>query len=134
MTVILLQRLRFNECKNKGQPLDVCVNAVAPNLFSPELPKCGRTRLEMWFHTHKCLSIIPRSRIHFFTLEEAVTADIIIDFLELPRPRGRTVLDKKYLQCNENSQNTVDYKNDLRLQMRPNTRQILEEFIQPYNQ
>ena len=133
----------FNKCKNQGQPLDVCVNAIAPNLFSPELPKCGRTRLEMglyYFHTRKWLSVIPRSRIHFFTLEEVasqdptVTADIIIDFLELPRPSGRAVLDKDDLRCNENSQSKVDYKHDPRLQMRPDTRQILEDFFQPYNQ
>ena len=133
----------FNECKNQGQPLDMCVDAVAPNLVSPELPKCGRTRLEMglyYFHTRKWLSVIPRSRIHFFTLEEVasqdptVTADVIIDFLELPRPSGRAVLDKDDLQCNENSQSKVDYKHDPRLQMRPDTRQILEEFFQPYNQ
>ena len=133
----------FNECKNQGQPLDMCVDAVAPNLVSPELPKCGRTRLEMglyYFHTRKWLSVIPRSRIHFFTLEEVasqdptVTADVIIDFLELPRPSGRAVLDKDDLRCNENSQSKVDYKHDPRLQMRPDTRQILEDFFQPYNQ
>ena len=132
----------FNECKNRGMPLDLCVDEVAPNIYSSELPLCGRTRLEMglyYFHARRWLSVLPRSRIHFFTLEEiatqdlSVTAEVIIDFLELPKPTSRVVLDED-AQCNENPQSVVDYKNDPRLQIRTDTREILEEFFRPYNQ
>ena len=131
----------FNDCKRQGKPLDLCVDVVAPNMYTPELPNCGRSRLEMglyYFHVRKWLSVVPRSKIHFFTLEEVahqdvrVTADVIVDFLELPRATGDLDSDDD-MQCNENSQNVVDYKNDPRLKMRNDTRQILVEFFQPYN-
>ena len=131
----------FNECKNEGKPLDLCVDVVAPNLYGPELPNCGRTRLEMglyYFHARKWLSVVPRSRIHFFTLEEVgtgdrATVDVITDFLELPRATADLALDTD-LRCNENSQHVIDYKSDPRLKMRQDTKQILVQFFQPYNQ
>ena len=131
----------FNECKNEGKPLDLCVDVVAPNLYGPELPNCGRTRLEMglyYFHARKWLSVVPRSRIHFFTLEEVgtgdrATVDVITDFLELPRATADLALDTD-LRCNENSQHVIDYKSDPRLKMREDTKQILVQFFQPYNQ
>jgi hypothetical protein len=132
----------FNECKNEGKPLDLCVDVVAPNLYGPELPNCGRTRLEMglyYFHARRWLSVVPRSRIHFFTLEEVgtgdlrATVDVITDFLELPRATADLDLDTD-LQCNENSQHVIDYKSDPRLKMREDTKQILVKFFQPYNQ
>ena len=131
----------FNECKNEGKPLDLCVDVVAPNLYGPELPNCGRTRLEMglyYFHARKWLSVVPRSRIHFFTLEEVgagdrATVDVITDFLELPRATADLALDTD-LRCNENSQHVIDYQSDPRLKMREDTKQILVQFFLPYNQ
>ena len=134
----------FNNCKHQGNPLDVCVDLVAFNLFTPELPKCGKTRLEMslyYFHTRKWLSVVPRERIHFFTMEELATQDIthtakaILDHLELPLfsaiNMGFAAEDLQ--NCNENTQHKIDYKHDPRLKMREDTKQILEEFFQPYN-
>ena len=135
----------FNECKNQGNPLDLCVDEVAPNLYGPQLPNCGRTRLEMglyYFHARKWLSVVPRSRILFFTLEEVAagdlraTVDTITDFLELPPTSIPAELDLNTADdfgCNENSQHVIDYKNDPRLKMRDDTRQILVKFFQPYN-
>ena len=130
----------FKQCKHEGKPLDVCVDMVAPNIFSRELPMCGRSRLEMglyYFHARKWLSVIPRERIRFFTLEELATQDIkdtakvILDFLEIPLPTSDVNFNA--INCNENAQHTIDYKNDPRLKMRKDTRHILEEFLKPYN-
>ena len=132
---------RFNDCKNRGKPLDECVDIVAPNLYSSELPNCGRTRLEMglyYFHTRKWLSVVPLERIHFFTLEELGTQDlthsahVILDHLEISSKKMK--FHESDLQCNENPQKMIDYKHDPRLMMREDTRQFLVEFFQPYNQ
>ena len=130
----------FNECKRQGKPLDFCVNLLVPPLNSADLPKCGRIRLEIglyYFHARKWLSVVPHERIHFFTMEELATQDlqhtakVILDFLELPSTNIK--LPPK-VQCNENTQHKIDYKHDSRLKMREDTKQILEEFFQPYNQ
>ena len=129
----------FNECKQLGRPLAICVDRVAPNIYSPELTTCGKTRLEMslyYFHAHKWLSVIPRERMHFFTMEELATQDlhhsagVMLDFLELPSTVHN--LPEKQ-QCNENTQYMIDYRHDPRLKMREDTQRILEEFFQPYN-
>ena len=126
----------FNNCKDQGIHLDKCVNMVGADLYTPVLPKCGRTRLEMalyYFHTRKWLSVVPRERIHFFTMEELATQDIthtakvILDHLELNSEMN------DFQNCDKNAQHSIDYKHDPRLKMREDTKQILEEFFQPYN-
>ena len=129
----------FNDCKRQRKPLDVCVDQVAPNMFDPALPSCGRIKLDQglyYFHVRKWLSVVPRERIHFFTLEELSTQDqlhtaqVILDFLELPSLTHSSL----NIKCGENTQYAINYKHDPRLMMREDTRQIIEEFFQPYNQ
>ena len=131
----------FNNCKDQGMHLDKCVNMVGADVYTPVLPKCGRTRLEMslyYFHTRKWLSVVPRERIHFFTMEELATQDIthtakvILDHLELNSTKREMNAFQK-INCNKNTQHSIDYKHDPRLKMREDTKQILEEFFQPYN-
>lgn len=133
---------KFNKCRQEMQPLDKCVDVVADNLYTPELPSCGRTRLEMglyYVHTRKWLSVVPREKFLFLTLEELIkndmkmTATTILDFLELDSTilNHRSTVD---IKCVENTQKTVDYKHDPRLMMREDTRQILVRFFRPYNQ
>ena len=118
----------------------MCADLVTADLFSPEFPSYGRIRLEMglyYLHARKWLSVVPRERIHFFTLEELVAQDlrdtvgVIVDFLQLPHPHS---LPTDELQCRENTQEKIDYRHDPRLMMREDTKQILEDFYQPYNQ
>ena len=132
----------FNDCRSRGEPLDKCVDVVAENIYSPELPKCGRTRLEMglyYVHARRWLSVLPRERIHFFTLEELATQDlrqtgkVILDFLEIPSTNN-IIREFEHIDCNENQQTVVDYKHDPRLKMREDTKQILVEFFRPFNQ
>ena len=133
----------FNQCKSAGEPLDKCMDAVANNIYGPDLPMCGRTRLEMglyYVHARKWLSVVPREQIHFFTLEELATQDlkntakVIVDFLEIDS--GDLNMHELFdiNQCGKHQQKTIDYKHNPRLVMRNDTRQILIEFFKPYNQ
>ena len=131
----------FNNCTAQGEPLDKCMDAVAYNIYTSEFHMCGRSRLEMglyFIHARKWLSVVPRERIHFFTLEELATVDlkhtakVILDFLEIPMTHDSYNFHD--MNCNENQQKIFDYKHDPRLQMREDTKQILERFFQPYNQ
>ena len=139
--VRVLKKIKtFKQCKREGKPLDLCMDMVAPNIFSRELPMCGRTKMDKglyYVHVRKWLSVVPRERIRFFTLEELATQDlkdtakVILDFLEIPLPMSDVNFNA--INCNENAQHTIDYKNDPRLKMRKDTRHILEEFFKPYN-
>ena len=120
---------------------DRCVHMLATNMYSPELP-CGMTRIGMglyYFHTRKWLSVVPRERIKFFTMEELTTQDLrhatrqIYNHLELSIT-DQEIENFKQISCGTNKQQSIDYKHDPRLKMREDTRQILEEFFQPYNQ
>ena len=132
----------FNDCRSLGEPLDKFVDVVAEDIFSPELPTYGRSRLEMglyYVHAGSWLSVLPRDRIHFFTLEELVTQDlrqtgkVILDFLEISST-DKIIREFEHIDCNENQRTVVDYKRDPRLKMRDDTRQILEKLFQPFNQ
>ena len=110
--------------------------------MATDLTMCGRTRLEMglyYVHARKWLSVVPRERILFFTLEELATQDlkhsakVIVDFLEIDSGdlKMHNLLD---IHCSKNQQKGIDYKHNPRLMMRNDTRQILIEFFKPYNQ
>ena len=132
----------FDECM-QDKPLDKCVDMTADGgPVDYGFPDCGRTRLEMglyYVHTRKWLSNVPREQMYFFTIEEIAsndqrrTARKILEFLELDLTRLDDI-DTLNIQCNKNMQHTVDYKNDPKLMMRNDTRQILEKFFEPYNQ
>ena len=131
----------FNQCKQQGKPLDKCVDVIADNMYTPEMPSCGRTRLEMvlyYVHTRKWLSVIPREQIYFLTLEELIGNDLkktardVLSFLDLD-PAPLKQFNALNIQCAKNQQQTLDYKNDHKLMMRNDTRQILEKFLEPYN-
>ena len=132
----------FNHCIEEGRPLDKCVDTIAYNLYTSELPDCGRTRLEMGFyyvHVRKWLSVLPQDKILFFTLEDLIQRDMkefaleVLDFLELDTSvlESYSTID---VQCSENNQHVVDYKHDPRLVMRNDTKQLLVDFYRPYNE
>ena len=60
------------------------------------------------------------------------TAKVILDHLELNSTKREMNAFQK-INCNKNTQHSIDYKHDPRLKMREDTKQILEEFLQPYN-
>ena len=134
----------YSACiKKRLHLLDKCVHKITYNLFSPDLPKCGRSRVAMgiyYAHIHKWLSIVPKHRFLFLTLEELTsnfdhTVGNILEFLNLKRGTAPkyNVLKQVLNSCGKNSQSSVDYKNDHRLQMRSDTKVMLQEFYHPFN-
>lgn len=84
--------LSYNGCiQERLHLLDRCAQRINFNLFSPEIPGCGRTRLSMALyavHIRKWLSALPRDRLLFLTLEELIqyperTAHDVLKFLNL---------------------------------------------------
>ena len=134
----------FNSCTQRYSS-DKCIFDITFNIFNGTtgFSKCGRSRLDMalyYIHVHKWLSIVPRERFLFLTLEEMskdpnIVARKAIDFLDLPPPKNVNVADYVH-SCSRslNAQNSVDYRHDHRLQMRNDTREFLESFFRPFNQ
>ena len=132
---------QFNNC-TKSYSLDRCVFHVSFNIFNgtTDLKRCGRSRLDMalyYVHVRKWLSIVPRDKFLFLTLEEISTdshkvAKKIIQFLELPVPHVTDYETSCFHSLN--TQESIDYHNDPRLQMRADTRDYLKRFFRPFNQ
>ena len=123
--------------------LDECVHRIYFNIFGNDLPKCGRSRIAMgiyFAHVRKWLSVVPKERFLFLTLEELIadpvqTATSISRFLGIKQSaadiqRGAELASS---DCNENSQESISYKTSPSLQMRNDTRHMLETFYRPFN-
>ena len=133
---VVIKLRQFRRCLQRYS-LEWCVVNITYNLFSPEL-SCGRTRIEMglyYVHVHKWLSVVPRERFMFLTLEETSQNKEAIgrslwEFIGIPGEYKGV----QPFEADKNEQDTIDYRNDPRLQMRKDTEQILNDFFQPYNQ
>ena len=121
--------------------LDRCVHKINFNLFTKELPNCGRSRVEMGlFYTHvrKWLSVVPKEKMLFLTLEEIVKSPVrvasrLLTFLDLKDVNVEEHMDRITWSCLENSQDTINYKHDPKLRMRNDTEMLLYKFFQPFN-
>ncbi len=134
----------YGSCiKQRLHLLDQCVHKIFFNLFSEELPECGRSRVEMGiFYTHirKLLMVVPRDRVLVVTLEQLakepnIVAKSMLDFLGLPA--SRSILDKVNLvtsYCSKNSQDTIPYKSDPDLKMKEETKAMILKFYKPFNE
>ena len=114
-------------------PLAYCMaeSDLTPELYHPLMPECGLTRIYKalyYIHVRKWLSVVPRKRFLFLTLEEVSKnqgQNQIWTFLgTTPMPHVEQVINK---------QTAIDYKNDPRLAMRNDTREFLKRFFDPYN-
>ena len=114
-------------------------SANRPDTFQPLMPKCGEVNFGIYaalyyVHIQKWLSVAPRERFLFLTLEELSenerrTANQVWSFLKVPPlPRHHKIVHVR------NKQVSIDYENDPRLAMRSDTREILKSFFRPYNQ
>ena len=135
----------FQNCTNT-RPVDDCLIDVYP-LITSSFGSCGRVRLEVGFYYHyirRWLSIIPIQQFFFLTTEdlhENVTyvhvANKISEFLGLGvHIESVETLRRVATQQNtcRNTQSQFDYRHDTELQMRNDTRKLLNEFFKPYNQ
>ena len=139
----LLDGSDFGSCITKRlHLLDKCVRKITFNLFSKELPECGRSRVEMGlFYTHirKLLTVVPREKVLVLTLEQLmkepkVIARQILTFLEYPVLDS--VIDQVQLitlTCTKNSQDLIPYKTDPKLKMKEETREMILKFFKPFN-
>ena len=130
----------FDSCVAE-YPLAKCAMPDFEEAFWEDLPGCGRTRLEMGlYHVHiqKWLSVVPRERFLFVTLDELSdnldeVASQTWSFLNVSDFRDyRAVMAKEARLTN--SQQTVNYRDNPRLAMRNDTRDLLLNFFRPYNQ
>ena len=103
--------------------------------FNAFMRNCGDVFIPValyYVHIKKWLSVVPRGKWLFVTMEELSTNKIqtlnrVWDFLSIPPL-------KKEVQGVVHSQVTVDYHHDHSLAMRNDTREILKRFFRPYNQ
>ncbi len=133
----------YDSCiKKRLHLLDQCVHTITFNLFSKELPECGRSRVEMGlFYTHirKLLTVVPRDKVMALTLEQLVKepeviAEQMLKFLGYPSPKS--ILNQVTLithTCTKNSQETIPYKHDPQLKMREDTKSMILKFYKPFN-
>ena len=143
-TCVLDSKHNYSSCIMKRMHLlDKCVHHITFNLFSPELPKCGRTRIAMgmyFVHIRKWLSAVAKDRFIFLTLEDLAknTTQVVSNILNKLGLRmasdSKRFSEKAKQSCSTNSQSSVNYKHDHRLQMRADTRTMLEIFYHPFNQ
>lgn len=131
----------FGTCiKQRLHLLDKCVREITYDFFAGRLSRCGRSRTEMvlyYAHTKKWLSVVPASKFLFLKLEELVAepakvARNIQDFLGIPRQSIN--VQKITSSCRQNTQKTIDYHSDPLLQMRNDTRTLIQTFYQPFNE
>ena len=102
--------------------------------FNATMPNCGDVFISKalyYFHIQKWLSVVPRKRWLFVTMEELSTnkkqtQNRVWNFLNIPPL-------KEVVQGNKYSQKFVDYHKNQNLFMRNDTREILKEFFHPYN-
>ena len=124
--------------------LDQCLGRIKSSSLEFEglLPRCGRSRVHMslyYIHVRKWLSVVPREKMLFLTLEELIkeprkVAKELLEFLGY-QPTDDLLNEVEHVtgSCSRNNQNVVDYKHDPRLMMRKVTKEILETFFQPFN-
>ena len=133
--VCILQRLHL---------LDKCVHKISFRLYGDELSNCGRSRLEIalyYTHIRKWLSVVPKDRILFLTLEELVKSPtkvaekflVFFGFADSEVKKALGLTRHIAGSCSQNSQDIFDYKHDPKLKMRNDTRTLLETFLNPFN-
>ena len=91
-------------------------------------------------HVRKWLSVVPKEKFLFLTLEELIadpikTATSISRFLGIKQSAAdiQKRAELASSDCNENSQESISYKISPSLQMRNDTRHMLETFYRPFN-
>ena len=127
----------FNSCI-MAFPLAKCTSEllILPESFHPLMRQCGQTLLSRaiyYIHIQRWLSVIPRERFFFLTLEELLR-DWNLTTNRLWKFIGVSSFAVNKCTKTTNKQKAVDYKNDPRLAMRNDSREILKGFLRPYNQ
>ena len=122
-------------------PLAKCLVESSPTseLLTNALPDQGGISLYesvYYIHIQKWLSVVPRERFLFLTMEELSTnvdhiANDIWNFVGVDSLRNIRATINKYADKNE--QKIIDYQHDPHLAMRKDTKELLRSFLRPYN-
>ena len=117
-------------------PLAKCLveSSRSSELLTTVLPEHGGVSIYesvYYIHIQKWLSVVPRERFLFLTLEEistnqTYTENKLWEFLGVDSAEGVTY----YINQNEN---VIDYQHDPDLAIRNDTKELLREFFRPYN-
>ena len=135
----------YGQCiRERLHLIDRCVEDITYDLYSPELSNCGKSRIERglyYVHIRKWLSVVPREKFFFVTLEE-----ISSDPQRVAEEMLHAIDDATWLShlastaksafdscAKENTQKTIDYKNRKELNMRKDTEELLQLFFEPFN-
>ena len=127
-------------------PLAKCLveSSSASELLTNAVPEHGQVGIYesvYYIHIQKWLSVVPRERFLFLTLEELYTnlqpnsTDRIWKFLGVHSLHyiGMVVDNVVEQHVDQNGQNLIDYQHDPELAMRNDTKEILKRFFHPYN-
>ena len=95
-----------------------------------------------YVHVRKWLSVLPKERIMFMTLEKlrkspALVAMQVLEFLEVdgtPVDVSDDQVKKVTSSCSTNTNHVFDYKGDPKLDMHIETKEILNKFFEPFNE
>lgn len=139
----VVQKIQLYKSCTLYRPVEACLMVIFPQIEKPtsyHTGKCSRVRLEVGFYYYyirRWLAVIPRDRFLFVTMEEMSSnftnvAHKISNFL------GLKIDEKLYARippksC-KNAQRRYDYRHDTALQMRNDTKKLLYEFFDPFNQ
>ena len=140
-----LNSKNYSSCiQNRIHLLDNCLARITPEIFTAEMPKCmydNRVHVGVYFaHIRKWLSVVPRDRFLFLKFEELVKnpsqgALSLLKFLNLDTKvaSNEQVIEEIVSSCSRNAQVGINYRDDPQLQMREDTRTMLEKFYHPFN-
>ena len=141
----LLNSKNYSSCiQNRIHLLDKCLARITPEIFTPKMPKCrydNRVHEGVYFaHIRKWLSVVPRDRFLFLKFEELVKnpsqgALSLLKFLNLDTKvaSNEQVIKEIVSSCSRNAQVGINYRDDPQLQIREDTRTMLENFYHPFN-
>ena len=141
----LLNSKNYSSCiQNRIHFLDKCLARIIPEIFTPKMPKCmydNMVHIAVYFaHIRKWLSVVPRDRFLFLKFEELVNnpsqgALSVLKFLNLDTKvaSNEQVIEGIVSSCSKNPQVGINYRDDPQLQMRKDTRTMLENFYHPFN-
>ena len=124
----------FKNCL-KTSPLDVCTHYAVRG--REEVTGCGRARLGIslyYVHVARWLKVIPRAKLLFLRTEGLARdpyslMEEVWQFLDLPIQRAEEMGDVLYEHRKTNQLSHMKS-----LQMRNQTKKMLREFFQPYNE
>ena len=135
----------YKECILK-KPIDACMEDLyvhVTGLVHYKVPRCGRVRFEVGFYYHyirRWLAVIPREQFFFLTIEELHSnfnevTQRLSDFLGFNMVINEQGFGEHRMngRC-KNTQSVYNYRTDSALRMREDTKELLYEFFDPFNQ